>query len=543
MAQYATPGVYVKERNAFGSSVVAVPTAVPAFIGYTEKAMRGKTSLINKPTRISSLAEFVSIFGGAPKTTFSIRAKGTDDFDLKVDKNTKFNLYRSVQLFYANGGGTCYVVSVGDYANGVNSKDLHNPDAGGGLAALLTEMEPTLVVVPDAVLLEKGDCYTLYQEVLRHCGGVTKSRFAVLDVYDGHKERTYDENDVVTAFRNGVGVNFLAFGASYYPFVNTTAVASSEVSFRNISNVAELAKILVREAELNYLGASSQAPAAESNPAGADDKANPDDKAKKTPPPPSGKREGVDPKMVEKFEMVKAEIERLKNPNADPVVLDQVLKTISNTYKQVLAKIREEMNLLPPSALMAGVYAMVDNSVGVYKAPANVSLVGAVSPAVNISHETQEDLNMPLNGKAVNAIRSFIGKGVLVWGARTLDGNSQDWKYINVRRTMTMLEQSIKTACEAYVFEPNEPKTWLRLSGSISNFLNTQWKNGLLTGSAPSEAYDVTVGLGSTMTPEDVLEGIMRISIRVAISRPAEFIELTFEQKMMQAAGGDAGLN
>ena len=95
---------------------------------------------------------------------------------------------------------------------------------------------------------------------------------------------------------------------------------------------------------------------------------------------------------------------------------------------------------------------MVDNSRGVWKAPANVSLNGVVSPAVNISHDDQEDLNVTTQGKSINAIRSFIGEGVLVWGARTLDGNSLDWRYINVRRTMIMLEQSIKLATKAYVF-------------------------------------------------------------------------------------------
>jgi len=89
---------------------------------------------------------------------------------------------------------------------------------------------------------------------------------------------------------------------------------------------------------------------------------------------------------------------------------------------------------------------MVDNSRGVWKAPANVSLSGVVSPAVNISHDEQEDLNVLIQGKTINAIRPFIGEGTLVWRARTLDGNSLDWRYINVRRTMIMLEESIKLA-------------------------------------------------------------------------------------------------
>ena len=535
MSQYATPGVYVKERNAFGSTVVAVPTAIPAFVGYTERAVRGKTSLLHKPTRITSMAEFMSLFGGAPNPTFAIKPKGTDDFELKIDKNTRYNLFRSIQLFYANGGGTCYVVSIGDYKSPINAKDFNVPEINGGLAALATETEPTIISIPDAVLLEKGDCYGLYQEMLRYCGQ-TKACFAVLDVYDGHRERTFDANDVVTQFREGVGSNFLAFGAGYYPWVKTTVVSGQEVNYKNISNPNDLVRLLTREAEEMFLGTATAEPAA----AGAEEK--PEDKAKK-PAASSARAANADPKMVEKFELVRAEIEKIKNPNADVTSVDQTLKTLCPSYKLILSSIRSELNVMPPSAMIAGVYSLVDNSVGVYKAPANVSLVGVTAPTVNITHEGQEDLNMPINGKAVNAIRGFVGKGVLVWGARTLDGNSQDWKYINVRRAMTMLEQSIKSACEAYVFEPNESKTWIRVRASIVNFLSTQWKNGVLTGATSSEAFDVALGLGETMTPEDVLDGMMRISVKVAISRPAEFIELSFEQKMMSAGGGDAALN
>ena len=151
---------------------------------------------------------------------------------------------------------------------------------------------------------------------------------------------------------------------------------------------------------------------------------------------------------------------------------------------------------------------------------------------MNISNDDQEDLNVPIEGKAVNAIRTFLGRGVLVWGARTLDGNSQDWRYVNVRRTMIMLEQSIKMACDAYVFAPNDAGTWLMVKNMIENFLSNQWKSGALAGVKPADAYDVSVGLGSTMTGNDILEGYMRVTVRVAVVRPAEFIVITFQQKM-----------
>ncbi|KAI9550091.1 hypothetical protein GHT06_004985 [Daphnia sinensis] len=185
---------------------------------------------------------------------------------------------------------------------------------------------------------------------------------------------------------------------------------------------------------------------------------------------------------------------------------------------------------------MAGIYAMVDSSINIAKAPANLSLGSVISPSVQITNKTQEELNLPLNGKAINAIRSFQGKGVLVWGARTLDGNSQDWRYISVRRTMTFLSrQSIKAAAEGYVFEPNNSTTWSTLKAMVTNFLLNQWQSGILAGQSPDDAFSVSVGLGTTMTPNDILDGILKLTVKVAIVRPAEFIVITFEQQQQKS--------
>ena len=196
------------------------------------------------------------------------------------------------------------------------------------------------------------------------------------------------------------------------------------------------------------------------------------------------------------------------------------LLAVSDVYSQAMDGLLEALNVLPPSAAMAGVYARTDNSIGVFKAPANTGLVSVLSPTVAISTSDQENLNVPLSGYAVNAIRTFMGRGVLVWGARTLDGNSQDYRYINVRRTLIMLEQSVYYAALAYVFEPNVAGTWKAVQTMLENFLNNQWKAGALAGSKPADAYDVSVGLGSTMTGNDILDGYMRVTVRVAITRP-----------------------
>jgi hypothetical protein len=227
------------------------------------------------------------------------------------------------------------------------------------------------------------------------------------------------------------------------------------------------------------------------------------------------------------------EVKALSKYSAD--LLNKTLTKASNVFPQVIAEIKQQLNMLPPSGAIAGVYSMVDGSLGVWKAPANVSLNSVISPTVGISNGDQEDLNVDIQGKAINAIRSFIGEGVLVWGARTLDANSLDWRYISVRRTMIMIEQSIQFAIKAYVFDNNVSTTWVTIQSVIRNFLTSVWKRGGLAGAIPDDAFAVFCGLGQTMTADDILEGILRVTVLVAVTRPAEFIEITFQQQMQKS--------
>jgi uncharacterized protein len=116
-----------------------------------------------------------------------------------------------------------------------------------------------------------------------------------------------------------------------------------------------------------------------------------------------------------------------------------------------------------------------------------------------------------------------------------LDGNSNEWRYIPVRRFFNMVEDSVKNASGRYVFEPNDANTWVKVKAMIENFLTTQWRAGALMGSKPEEAFFVSVGLGKTMTSVDVLEGKMIVEIGMAVVRPAEFIILRFSHKMMES--------
>jgi phage tail sheath protein FI len=202
----------------------------------------------------------------------------------------------------------------------------------------------------------------------------------------------------------------------------------------------------------------------------------------------------------------------------------------------VVSNIKKEWNKLPPSGAVAGVYARVDNARGVWKAPANESLNSVSGPSVQISAEEQSNLNVDaVAGKSINAIRSFTGKGTLVWGARTLMGNDNEWRYVSVRRFFNMVEESCKKSTEPFVFEPNDANTWVKVQGMIENFLTVLWRQGALQGAKPEHAFYVAVGLGKTMTALDILEGRMIVEIGMAVVRPAEFIILQFSHKMAES--------
>lgn len=211
---------------------------------------------------------------------------------------------------------------------------------------------------------------------------------------------------------------------------------------------------------------------------------------------------------------------------------DSELFTISKPLASIVQNIKATGYTLPPSGGVAGVYASVDNNVGVWKAPANVSINSVSSVARKFSQDDTDNLNRPTNGKAVNAIRFFRGRGILVYGARTLAGNDNEWRYVPVRRLFNMVEESIKKATEPMVFEPNDGNTWQKMKAMVENFLLGLWRDGALAGAKPEDAFFVKVGLGETMTSDDILNGILNVEIGMAAVRPAEFIILKFSHKL-----------
>ncbi|WP_455638802.1 phage tail sheath family protein [Parabacteroides sp.] len=564
MGEYKTPGVYIKEKNAFGNSVVEAETAIPAFIGYTAMARNGNDDLTNVPWKISSMTEFIQYFGGAPNLKFKVDIikKETEPLPAGEDTLPKENyalciggvrqyiLYYSMQLFFANGGSTCYIVSVGNYQeNPPISKDKFIT----ALGKLKLEQEITMVVIPEAVCLPGEEFKDVQQKMLSHCGSDMKNRFALLDIYPKANENVRIDAQV-NVFWENIGSEFLSYGAAYFPWLNTSILSERDLD-GNMFTWTD-ADYLNRDKFSGVDSAFSDIVDAFYS-SKFELKADEEKTIKKY----VFKFDEVEPDA--KVEIVEGEvstplgkIEEVEDIKEGDNVIAKKVKVVwyvssmtaedkqsfhlallsgSFVYKQAIKDLLKSLNLLPPSAAMAGIYTMVDNSRGVWKAPANVTLSYVDSPAEDIDDEQQAKLNSPMNGKAVNVIRAFRGEGIKVWGARTLDGNSLDWRYINVRRTLLFLEESIKNAARAYVFEPNDAGTWINMKSMIENFLRSVWKRGGLAGATPEDAYEVHVGLGDTMTGEDILEGIMRITVLVAVTHPAEFIEITFQQQIQKS--------
>jgi uncharacterized protein len=471
---YRTPGVYVEEISLLPASVAGVETAIPAFIGYTQRAENSDTgeNLRMVPTRITSLLEYRQLFGGANPVRFDFSIEDDLDEDgnlaersfsaaVHESANLNFKLFQSLQLYFANGGGPCYIVSVGGYGGSIAAGDDEN-GLIGGIHALEKVDEPTLLLFPDAVsLTNTGDFGSVVTTALDQCFKL-KDRFTIIDRYVSH------DNTPVTdeQFRTAMGMNNLNYGAVYHPFLKTT---------------------------LNH-------------------------------------------EVNEETSLITHTDSEEADGQFNSTAIGSIKTDHPAVYRSLMARVRDIYVKLPPSGAIAGVYARVDRNRGVWKAPANVSLNAVIEPVLKINDEMQAGLNVDAaTGKSINVIRSFTGKGTLVWGARTLAGNDNEWRYIPVRRLFIYVEESVKKATEFVVFEPNTANTWVRVRTMIENFLIGLWRDGGLAGATPDDAFFVKVGLGETMSPQDVLEGRLIVEIGMAAVRPAEFIILRFMHKLQES--------
>lgn len=495
-----TPGVYIHEINAFSDSLSPAAVVIPAFIGYTPTAQFNNESLLNKAVLVQSYEEFASRFmhPGELQPVQYYPQDGDNNYELLPDPATVYYLCNSMRLFFENGGGSAYVVSVGNYGK-PSGTPLSNAQAAiinpnilladflRGLQVLAEESEPTLYLCPDATLLSVAENATLMQAMLLQAEQL-EYPFCLFDVIGGRNPDPLLYSEDIQNFRESTGSNGLKNAACYYPFIGTTMVGSNELNYTNLfgGNLHQLAEFLHAESD--------------------------------------------DTSAVS---CILADIAALSEPSAAQIRQhDMALRNASKRYNSLQERLNAEVNILPVSAAMAGIYVLNDSSDGVWNAPANVSIVGAAALPIRLSDHQQADLNVDVvSGKSINAIRFFNGQGILVWGARTLDGNSQDWRYISVRRTAIFLERSIQEGMKRYILAANDANTWSAVKAMIGDFLTNIWKDGGLQGSSASEAFYVEIGPGSSMTNDDILNGWLRVSVKVALVYPAEFIVLNFEQQ------------
>ncbi|GAB3899913.1 hypothetical protein GCM10028803_21880 [Larkinella knui] len=681
--QYRTPGVYVEEISLLPPSISEVETAIPAFIGYTQKAdLLQPNDLSNVPQEVNSLAEYQLYFGFGPSIQYSTIELDASNGVSKSTSNQTYYLYDSIRLFFNNGGGKCFIISVGLYTAEIRKDDFIEK----GLVALRSKDEPTLILFPDAVSLPADEFHAVQQAALRECGDpavrVDFNRFVVMDLQQDASELSWKTG--IDSFRNQVGINNLKYGAAYTPWLKATlsknigyrdlldtsapvftsklrrggvmvniidlansytdsergtirdrltaldqAIADSNKlradftanlikaeefnrlndKFNTASDLAEKLGTLVLVFDYLYsladllqtyttsagLGSINLKTQAEqsitavksvygtliSHDVGAADVAGFSGSAKfprfsKAAHQPNvhANWEGIFgdgagtgthipaastaifdaaaagsdeakkiaqmtaawPTLRDTFNVVLLSLQSLRQAAENyELTLQTVLIEGFPALKSILNTLKSSSSIVPPSGAVAGIYAYVDGTRGVWKAPANVSLSSVSGVTIELDDKKQESLNDHPTGKSINAIRTFVGKGILVWGARTLDATSSEWRYVPVRRFYNLVEESARKACEHFVFEPNDANTWVKVRSMIENYLTTLWRQGALAGAKAEQAFYVRVGLKTTMTDVDINEGRMIVTIGMAPVRPAEFIILNFSQLMQQS--------
>ena len=427
------PDIYIQEQPGLSAPKLSSADTIAAFIGYTEK---GPLSI---PTRIASLREYEKLFGQAELTGFDVsvdtRSGETASTALSSSPGLTYLMYHSIQLYFANGGGECQVVSVGSHSDTIDIDQLL-----AGLDLLETE-DVDLLLSTDAVQLPSDQYYRYCIALLTQCNAAG-DRFAVMDL---------QEMDAISGFRNGIGDSYLDYGAVYTPHLVST------LPYRYDDN----------SVKVTIDGGAA---------------------------------------------VTLADI-------SEDIYIQHVRNLIDN-----------QTVTLPPSSAVAGVYAKVDDQRGVWKSPANVPLKAVAGPKIKYSDEDQASLNVDATGKSINAIRMFTNTGTLLWGARTLDGNNDKWRYIAARRLFIKIERDLKQITSATITQANISRTWAMVKTAIESYLDQLWRNGALSGTKATDAYFAQIGLGETMTEQD-----MNIKVGVAVFQPAEFITVTFTPKTLAA--------
>ena len=510
MPSYLSPGVYMEEVDKGTKPIESVGTAVAAFIGYTERAVDSKTgkSLLGKPTLVTNWSQYVAQFGAFVDGAY------TPD---------------SVYGYFNNGGSICYIVSV---------------------KTLGAASDPDSAEAAQTVISSEGEKGTKLLQFTAREGGPVGNNIKIElkpdapaegDGKKGGGEFTLQikiDNQVVESFSGlttGKGDKNVATvletqsklvlvevvgKADLAPAAGTYALAGGKLKEKQITlkdyqgSVAERSGLggLEPLTDVTMIVAPdlmSSYQAGEIDMKGV---------------------QAVQQALIDYCELVRYCFAILDCP---PNMMPQQMKEWRNTvnYDSTRAALyypwieiadmtgkNGRTRLVPPSGHMAGVYARTDATRGVHKAPANEIVRGVLGLEVQVT-KGEHDL---LNPIGVNVIRSFPGRGIRIWGGRTLSSDAS-WRYINVRRLFNMIEESIENGTQWVVFEPNDPFLWGRVSRDVRAFLTMVWRAGALFGATPGEGLFLKCD-AETNPPEARDLGQLVVEIGIAPVKPAEFV-------------------
>lgn len=524
MTTYQYPGVYIEEVDRGSKPIQGVGTAVAAFIGFTERRPAGNTG---QPVFVASWTQFVNDFGSMESQGF---VQG-------------FYLPHAVYGYFQNGGTACYIQSLAtkeeaeQASRGGVARSALTSRAGAKTLELRSRVEPALaqsvtVEIEDATGENvNGDHFKVTvkapnrpDEVFDNLtmGRVKGTRTAVEVLTRESRILQAIELETTGSLldrrpQNGTYTLNPAPSTALASASTFEGSASARTGIGALEEIDEITLVACPDLMGGYLsGKLSREDVAAVQKAMLTHCEQMKDRFAILDALP-----GMTPQEVNDWRMKEANFNSKYGALYYPWVYVTNPKPQNGGGSQIM---------IPPSGHLAGVYARTDAERGVHKAPANEQLRGVIKLERQLINSEQALLNP--NG--INCVRAFPGRGILVWGARTLS-NDTSWQYINVRRLFNMIEESIFQGTQWAVFEPNDMDLWERVKRTITAFLTRLWRDGALFGATPDEAFYVKCD--AELNPASVRDvGQLIVEVGIAPVKPAEFVIFRFSQ---MSSGGE----
>lgn len=530
MPEYLSPGVYIEEVNTGPRPIEGVGTACAAFVGF---APAGE---LNKAVLITNWTQYVQEFGalgsdGKRYTEFQIPHKTENG------KTVEAYLSHAVYGFFNNGGGRCYVARVGDYTFGTEPR---------------LEIPATEATTPSLILAAKeGVSQSIKVEIQAATGeNPPDGSFTMVVSSDRPGGVTLESESYENVTPRNSGANAVTTAIQSSNLITLVQVATSGPVAQRAPKIGEYVLNPTRSTlQLQAVQAHDFIGKVEER-TGINGMEVAEDVTMLCCPDLMASHEAgyLDDRKVQAVQ--EAMIAHCARMGDRLAILDS---PYNKTRAQEVLQWKQRSGLnspyaalyypwisvvgsdgdwldVPPSGHVAGIYARSDQERGVHKAPANESVRGAVRVLAQVTQGEQGELNP----KGINCIRSFPGRGILVWGARTLSDDAA-WRYINVRRLFNYVEKSIERGTQWVVFEPNDHDLWARVRRDVTAFLTGVWRSGALFGLTADQAFFVKCD-EETNTPESINQGKLVIEIGLAPVKPAEFVVF----RLSQFTGGGA---